>query len=713
MEVYGQNGEVVTDIGKVLDKWKTDYEKLFNTTKVTGDKFYDGKLKEIEEFEKKLDQEGDTSWCNVKISKVEIKRVATNAKKGKAVGGDLLPYEVFQNPESVDLLEQLFNRVFTTNLVPTMWLKFLIKPIPKGGDADPRIPLEYRGISLLSTVGKLYSSILNERITTHLDNLGILVDEQNGFRRKRSCEEHIFALSSILKNRKVKSQSTFVAFIDFAKAFDTVDRNLLMYKIHEAGIKGNIYRTIKALYSGNQCAILLKNFVTPWFDSTIGIRQGDSLSPTLFAIFINDLAVVIKEKFKGVRVNENTTCPILLYADDIVLLAESAVNLKAMLKEVENWCNKWRITVNTKKTKVIHFRPLNKKITTATFVYGRTKLEVVSTYKYLGVIFDEFMEFNVGVKTLAGAGGRGLGKIFSSHRRLHGIGFKTYTHLFETMVDPIVLYSAGVWGTKRFTFTDAIQNRAQRMFLGVHRYACNEAINAEMGWRSMFTKQILCVLRLWNRLCQMDENRLCKQIFNEDHKRCKRNWCADVKKFLEMATGDNLHYDNKLTVNVKECGIILDELDKINWEVNIEKKPKLRTFRIFKKTYQTENYVKRYLSKSSRAILAQFRCGISPLKIEIGRFYNIPLELRLCELCSPDSIEDEKHFLLECPEYSDERELLYNAADEINPHFNALESDKKLEFLMQNEGITSPVVNYLHKAFEKRRNATTIHPWRD
>ena len=193
-----------------------------------------------------------------------------------------------------------------------------------------------------------------------------------------------------------------------------------------------------------------------------------------------------------------------------------------MLKEVENWCNKWRISVNTKKTKVVHFRPLKKKLTTATFVYGRTKLEIVSIYKYLGVVFDEFMEFKEGVQTLAGAGGRGLGKLFSSHRRLHGIGFKTYTHLFESSVDPIVLYGAGIWGTKRFTYSDSIQNRAQRMFLGVHRYACNEAVNAEMGWRAMFSKQKMCVLRLWNRLCEMQENRLCKQIFLEDHRRCKK-----------------------------------------------------------------------------------------------------------------------------------------------------------------------------------------------
>ena len=92
--------------------------------------------------------------------------------------------------------------------------------------------------------------------------------------------------------------------------------------------------------------------------------------------------------------------------------------------------------------------------------------------------------------------------------------------------------------------------------------------------------------------------------------------------------------------------------DQIKWEFNVEKRPKLRTYRIFKTSYGAENYVEKFLSKGHRAILAQFRFGISPLKIEVGRFYNIPLQFRLCEMCLLNTIEDEKHFLLDCPKYN-------------------------------------------------------------
>ena len=117
------------------------------------------------------------------------------------------------------------------------------------------------------------------------------------------------------------------------------------------------------MYTGATAAVQIKNFTTNWFPIKTGIRQGDSLSPTLFAIFINDLVVEIKEEYKGVKLNDNLSVPILLYADDIILLSTSANELKNMLKTVYNWRSKWRLKVNSTKTKIMHFRNKKKPIT--------------------------------------------------------------------------------------------------------------------------------------------------------------------------------------------------------------------------------------------------------------------------------------------------------------------------------------------------------------
>jgi len=124
--------------------------------------------KTVKHFEKHNFITGQ-DWCNRLFTRPEVEAVIKRAKDKKSVGGDYLPYEVFKNTISHNLLFELFNVIFKTNLVPTVWLKSLIKPIPKGGDSDPREPLQYRGISLLSTVGKLYSSLINKRVSKYLE----------------------------------------------------------------------------------------------------------------------------------------------------------------------------------------------------------------------------------------------------------------------------------------------------------------------------------------------------------------------------------------------------------------------------------------------------------------------------------------------------------------------------------------------------------------
>ena len=113
---------------------------------------------------------------------------------------------------------------------PQYGKKTIINPIPKGASKDPYLPMSYRGISLLSCISKIYSGVLNNRITDYFENVDVFVDEQNGFRKGRSCEDHVFVLNSIIRNRLTNNNPTFVAFIDLEKAFDRIFRDLLFYK---------------------------------------------------------------------------------------------------------------------------------------------------------------------------------------------------------------------------------------------------------------------------------------------------------------------------------------------------------------------------------------------------------------------------------------------------------------------------------------------------
>ena len=156
-----------------------------------------------------------------------MKQVIKRLKTNKAVGCDNIPNEVLKQRSVSEMLLKYFQTCFESGIVPTIWLKSIINPIPKDSEKNPYVPLNYRGISLLSCVSKVYSSLINKRITSYCNISDLIVDEQNGFRSGRSCEEHTFTLTCLIRNQL--SKSVFASFIDLEKAFDWVDRDLLFY----------------------------------------------------------------------------------------------------------------------------------------------------------------------------------------------------------------------------------------------------------------------------------------------------------------------------------------------------------------------------------------------------------------------------------------------------------------------------------------------------
>ena len=161
------------------------------------------------------------------ISISEVRTAIHKSKQNKASGIDCIPNEVLKNDASVLFLHSLFSVCFETGIVPSLWGKNIINPIPKSSTTDIRDPLQYRGISLASTMYKIYASIINDRLSRWSECNGKIVDEQNGFREQRSTVDHISALTNIIDVRKKLRKSTFCSFIDFRRAYDCINRALL------------------------------------------------------------------------------------------------------------------------------------------------------------------------------------------------------------------------------------------------------------------------------------------------------------------------------------------------------------------------------------------------------------------------------------------------------------------------------------------------------
>ena len=166
----------------------------------------------------------------------------------------------------------------------------------------------------------------------------------------------------------------------------------------------------------------------------------------------------------------------------MVLIADSESELQSMLNVMYQWCKKWRLRLNSNKTKIVHFRRKRVKQTMFKFTYGSKAIDIVQCYKYLGVIFDEFMSYDECSKTLSESAGRALGVLISKFKRFRDTGYETFTKLFDSGVQPILTYGSSVWGLKIFKDIDRVTNRACPHYLGLYTFTPIPALYSEMGW---------------------------------------------------------------------------------------------------------------------------------------------------------------------------------------------------------------------------------------
>lgn len=700
MEVYDDERNILNDENEVCEKWKSEFEKMYNNTNANQDfdnEFYRQSLQHKNLLENNmldpLYQCNEELNSNITIEEVSVVIKAT--KNGKATGLDKIPYEVLKSPNILPILLSLFQWIFDTSLIPSLWRKAILFPILKDMSSDKREPLNYRGVCLQSCISKLFSSFMNNRLTSYLEDNDLLADEQNGFRRQRSCEDHVFTLNSIIRN----NQNIIATFVDLKKAFDFVDRDMLLYKLLLKNIDGKLYNSVKSIYSLTSASIRINNTMTDWFTCYSGVKQGDNLSPTLFSIFINDLVQEINNLELGIDIHSKKLS-LLLYADDIVMFATNENDMQLMLNTLHNWCKKWRVLINTDKSKVVHFRSGRRPRTSFQFKIGDNMLQITEQYKYLGVIFHEKKTFESNADNLAKAGGRALGALISKVHGLKDCGVSTFQKLFYSCVAPIIDYNAAIWGFKGFNCIDNVQNKAIRYFLGVHKFAPKSAIIGDMGWLPSRHRHFQHMVRYWNRLMKMPDDRLCKQVFLWDYNRCNNNWSSDLKSVMNDI-GLNHQFSNKLVCDLNTVNDSLVEKYAHEWFDMNENSPKLRTYKTFKSFFQIEPYVKMNLSKSERSMMAQFRCGILPLRIETGRYVGEPKHQRICRLCDTDNvIEDEIHFLTECCFYNDIRTELVNNINGLDTFKTLPKCEQLIQLVKYFPRQTS---NFILKAYCKRR----------
>ena len=284
----------------------------------------------------------------------EIKKALKKLKNNKGVGMDGVPYEFFKNGGDwmVKALYDVYKRVWEDECVPTKWNESKVILLHKGGNKNKQLLQNYRPISLGNTIGKIFCSIINERVMRVCEDFGVLGEEQNGFRKGRRGEDNIYIVKELIDKHNRLNHPLYIAFMDIEKAYDRVNRRTLNHILINLGFPQKISNIIRTMYRNTKSKFLLGDIETDWVKLERGVRQGCVLSPLLFSIYTEELAARIRESGLGIRVGEGRL-GILLYADDVVLLGDSKEMLQEMINIVRDYGNEFSLSFNNKKCGIL------------------------------------------------------------------------------------------------------------------------------------------------------------------------------------------------------------------------------------------------------------------------------------------------------------------------------------------------------------------------
>ena len=544
------------------------------------------------------------------------------------------------------------------------------------------------------------TALLNDRLHDFLEIKGYLGPEQTAFRPGFSTLDNMLTLHVLIEFYKSKGKKLYCAFIDYEKAFDTVNRSSLWTKMIENGINGKILRVIMNLYSKAKSCVRQGGELSSMFPSYRGVRQGENLSPLLFALYLNDLKNHLSHCYEGLPLAKNllpqeegTPFPwselfLLLYANDTVILAETAEELQKGLNGLKSYCDKWHLKVNIAKTKVMVFSKgrIQKK---PSIMYGDSPLEVTDNFVYLGLNFYCSGSFKPATEMLTKQANNAMFALLSKGRKL-SLPIDIMLHLFDSTILPILLYGCEIWGYENYSAANKLYTKFCKILLGLKSSTNTCLVYGELGRLPLYHHINKRIISFWSKTVTDERRKISGMLLKSlIHRSCHSScisppWLLFVRSLLDKA-GMSYVWHNPDTVCSrylkKSYAMRSNDVCKQMWKSEVYNSTKCKIFQVIGKELRFEEYLTK-LPWSIASSLCRIRTSNHRFPIETGRYCNIPRNERKCQKCDTGEIGDEIHYILSCPSFSVERSKLlmlnHNECAETNVKKLLLAKDKHI-----------------------------------
>ena len=375
------------------------------------------------------------------------------------------------------ILQYIFNLSLQSSTFPEEWKKANVIPVYKKGDKSNIN--NYRPVSLLSTVAKVFERIVFKYVYNHFRDNFVLSVHQSGFLPGCSTETQLLEVYHKFCTAVDQGKEVRVVFLDISKAFDKVWHKGLLYKLQRCGISGALLDWFSSYLTDRQQRVVINGKNSSWGQINAGVPQGSVLGPLLFLIYINDLTQVVKY------------CNIRLFADDTCLFIEvdnreqTARNVNHDLSAIEMWAKNWLVTFSPQKTKSLTISTKRDAHLNPPLHFMDSLIDEVSDHKYLGLILSGNLKFNPHIDSICLKARQRLSIIQPLKFKLDRKSLET---IYFAFILPVAEYGKIVWGGSCDTHIDKIEKihvDAMRFVTGATARSSIQRLYSETGWQSI------------------------------------------------------------------------------------------------------------------------------------------------------------------------------------------------------------------------------------
>ncbi|KAK3099985.1 hypothetical protein FSP39_012969 [Pinctada imbricata] len=597
-----------------------------------------------------VDLKTDSTLSHIEINPGDVTDILKILKLGKANGVDEISHHMLKyTAESVSVpLCILFNLSLRLRKFPSLWKKALIMPIYKKD--DKHLPSNYRPISLLSTVGKVFERCVFKYLYNYMIENKLFYEFQSGFLPSHSTTHQLIELYNHICINREKNEHTCLIFYDISKAFDKVWHRGLLKKLNSYGFTGSLHYFLTDYLSNREQAVFVNNHHSSFRLTNAGVPQGSVLGPFLFLIFINDIA-------------ENLLSLARLFADDTSLLYSSKrLNdiervLNDDLNKIHLWANKWMVTFNPNKTEVLLIS--NRPTHDLDLHFGDTRLQPSSFHKHLGVTLSSDGKWSLHIDNICNSA---LKQINVLKKLKFVLSRNSLNRIYTTFILPLLEYACELWDGCSLSDCEKlekIQYQAARIVTGLPLFASIDSLFLETGWDSLKNRREKRKLSLFYKI----ENGLTPDYLRDL-----------LPETIQEITPYNLRNSSnyrapQLRLQSSFISYIPSTLRL--WSNLSDETKDQPTYTKFKSSLDTlyeanTNKVPSYFLVGDRKpniLLTRLRNTCSNLNADLFK-----VNLNNSPVCScGSSIEDASHYLLLCPLYNEQRRILNSRLQPLYP----------------------------------------------